>query len=918
MIGGSLLRRARLVSTRKIYHRYASSALANAEVGSSEDQQDGYGMDYGPGPSRIPYQPRDQSQNAHRSETTRPEVRQFPELLAHAPASSLRSAQSIRQSVTRLQHGDYTNLLTFVKKALALESTTETATAKKKRRQLPPLRPISVLSRLELHVLIHHLIRVDQHLLAAAILSEAIETGVASRPKRRRLFADRTVGHLVSSLARPEPDYKSPKSKSKSPTHATSIQLTPFTSNQQVVVIADTRLSRRSRALLRLLESMQEVRHRRSHTMYEQLIKKCIQEGRPDAAAKVFVGLVEEWVTEGRVAEGADVDDFCEGGGPNEKLEIQLVSDQMATWWQGVRTWKLPGEVLSPHGRMDLWHPKNLSLGEKMKGFPMPMPTSPPSMVPAPNNDLLLGIIESLQIDPEKCTLEDFQASMRALAYLANTVLARTLPVASLRSLFQAMAATKHRPAVYPESIDIATIPASDRWAYESFTQIHLALQSLLSAPPMSTSSIRYAEEVENARQRNPDAPAHPPPPPSPYMLPPLNWTSCLVLLRYGMSRLRSPPIVSNLVVYMKQVFGTSHTSPKAHNIMLDAATRLRDRPLARMVTKALFGDILPEPKPKQEPAEPPSKAANMEIIPAPHTSLVIDHPDARLNPEANERSLSALIVYLSVDSRFEELEKLIYDLIPFLSTSSTNNRDPETGDMVKPNDLPISLYAVIIEGLRKSGKTGLAQRVYNLALQAEEDAMAKYLQLPFATRSRAARPRLPINLYTSLLNIWSNEIRAAKTGGQWSKGWVVPGEDGIVRRERGASDAAWQTYRVAQRGWRRASREGQLDSFKPDAAFYQALVRACSSRWNLDSPEWRSQSARSELEEIVNEMKVYNVPVPAQVARKLGLVVEERSSERTVRRTEKDPAITLSEIMLEDHGLNSRAEQHHRISNSD
>lgn len=538
-------------------------------------------------------------------------------------------------------------------------------------------------------------------------------------------------------------------------------------------------------------------------------------------------------------------------------------------------------------------------------------------MVPAPNNDLLLGIIESLQIDPEKCALEDFQASMRALAYLANTVLARTLPVASLRSLFQAMAATKHRPAVYPESIDIATVPASDRWAYESFTQIHLALQSLLSAPPMSTSSIRYAEEVENARQRNPDSPAHPPPPPSPYMLPPLNWTSCLVLLRYGMSRLRSPPIVSNLVVYMKQVFGTSHTSPKAHNIMLDAATRLRDRPLARMVTKALFGDILPEPKLKPERSDPPTKPSNTEIIPAPHTSLVIDHPDARLNPEANERSLSALIVYLSVDSRFEELETLVYDLIPFLSSSSADNRNQETGDVVKPNDLPISLYAVIIEGLRKSGKTGLAQRVYHLALQAEEQAMTKYLQLPFAARSRAARPRLPIDLYTSMLNIWSNEVRAARTGGQWSKGWIVPGEDGIVRRDRGASDVAWQTYRTAQRGWRRASREGQPDSFRPDAAFYQALFRACISRWGLDKPEWYSQNARLELEEIVNEMKAYNVPVPANVARKLGLAVGARSSEHTVGRTEKDPAITLAGMMLEDHGSDSRAERHHRITSS-
>ena len=214
--------------------------------------------------------------------------------------------------------------------------------------------------------------------------------------------------------------------------------------------------------------------------MYEILIRQCVGEGRPDVAAKIFVGLVEEWVTEGRVAEGADIEDFCEGGGPSEKLEIQLVSDQMAAWWKGVRTWAWPGEVLSPHGRLDLWHPKNLSLGEKMKGFPMPVPTSPPTMVPAPDNRLLLDIIDSLRLDPAKSTPMEHTTSMRALAYLANTVLSRTLPISSLRSLFHAMSATVHRPPVYPEGVDPEKIIQSDRWAYESFTQIHLALQSLL------------------------------------------------------------------------------------------------------------------------------------------------------------------------------------------------------------------------------------------------------------------------------------------------------------------------------------------------------------------------------------------------------------------------------------------------------
>lgn len=367
----------------------------------------------------------------------------------------------------------------------------------------------------------------------------------------------------------------------------------------------------------------------------------------------------------------------------------------------------------------------------------------------------------------------------------------------------------------------------------------------------------------------------------------------------------------------MKQVFGTAHTSPKAHNVMLDAATRLRDRPLAQMVTKALFGDLLAEPQSKALANDAPNKTSNTEILPAPHTSLVIDHSDARLNPEANERSLTALIIHLSINGRFEELQSLVNDLIPFLSTSSVDNRDPETGDKVKPNDLPLSLYPVIIEGIGKAGKTGLAQRIYNLALQAEADAMTKYMQLSNATRHHSLRPCLPIELYTSMLNIWSNESRTGRRGRQWVKGWRVPGDSGVIRRETGASEAAWQTYLVAQRRWRQASRQGRHEQFKPNVAFYRALVRACENRWSLDSTEWRSQGARQELEEVVNEMRAYDIPMPANIARKLGLASEDRPLASTSMTREKDPAVNLAGMIL-DAGADSGAEQHRRIFQSD
>lgn len=869
--------------------RSASTAFAEQSIDTDETPRDGYGMDYGAGPSRLPYEGpvRQAARDSREVEVVSPYV-------SYSPGSSVASARALRRQLCHVQHGDYIDMSTFTKRVLS------PTTDRVKRKYRRPPRPIASLSRLELHVLVHHLLRAGQPLLAAAIMSDAIMSGIAIKPRRRRIFAGLTLEQVVqavSEYAEPGPSFTPKSGESRTAQQRFAL----FTPSYDVASSPQAPLSKRSRALSRLLSSMQEVRHHRPQSMYRHLVKQCIDEGRPDVAAKIFVGLVEEWVTEGRVAEGADVDDFCEGGGPNEKLEIQLVSDQMATWWQGVRTWRLPGEVLSPHGRMDLWHPKNLSLGEKMKGFPMPMPTSPPTMVPAPDNKLLIQIIQSLHVDPGKCSPEDYTASMRALAYLANTVLARTLPISSLRSLFQAMAATKHRPAVYPESIDIETVPQSDRWAYESFTQIHLALQSLLSAPPMSASSIRYAEEVEQARQSAPGVPAHPPRPPSQYMLPPLSWTSSLVLLRYGMSRLRAPRLVTNLVVYMKQIFGAGHRDPKAHNIMLEAGIALRDAKLVQMVTKSLFGDLFGGANRSAASPAAPATAASVEIIPAEHTILALDHPDAKLDPEANERSLTTLIVHLSVSSKFDELESLIYDLFPFLATTK-NDRIEGSDDVVvqnKPDHLPLSLYPVIIEGLRKAGKTGLAQRVYGLALQAEEDAIARSGSTERSVRNH--KPRLPIETFTSMIGVWHNEVQSARNGSTWVKGWK-PDSDAVgVRRGPAAGQMAWRTYEYVRERWQQASGGKDEARCRPTTSLVNAVTKACHQRWGLDSLDSSSRKTEQELRLLVGDVESLDFTVPPTIARKLGMEVIEPKNSHDARRKDQgpDPAVALADMMF-------------------
>lgn len=866
--------------SRLVNARHRSSA-ALAENFQETIEEDGYGMDYGAGPSRLPYQSRDTSCRLSEIEDT---AGRF------APASTVSSARRLRQNLAALQHGDYVNLDTFARKALTAAFSEQSV--KKRRRPTP--QPLSTYSRLELHTVIHHLLRSRQPILAAAVISHTATVGVASRPRRRRVFASKTLELLFHEIKQ-APFARESRSRSK---WKRLVEMkTNFTSNQQQQPVSTNShtLTFESQTLLDLLDSLQNIRQRRPNVMYEILVRQCVREGRPDVAAKIFVGLVEEWVTEGRVAEGADIEDFCEGGGPSERLEMQLVSDQMSAWWKGVRTWSWPGEVLSPHGRLDLWHPKNLSLGEKMKGFPMPVPTSPPTMVPAPDNQLLVDIIGSLRLDPAKSTAMEHTTSMRALAYLANTVLSRTLPISSLRDLFHAMSATVHRPPVYPEGIDPEKIAQSDRWAYESFTQIHLALQSLLSSPPMSASSIKYAQSVERAQAGNPGVPPHPPPAESGYMLPPLTWTSCIVLLRYGMSRLKMPNIAGSLVAYMKQVFGSGHTSPAAHNIMLESATRMRDDSMAQMVSRPLFGEVISEQLSRKDDIV---EIATSSSEPAHSTGehLALGHPDSRLQPIADVRSLTSLVTHLNATSQHLLLEHLVYKLIPYLSFDSRTHTRLHTKTPLEPEALPLSLYPVLLSGLRKAGRTGLAQRVFSLAKLAEDQSVE-------STKTRhgptpdAGFPRLSVDAYTHMIEIYANEVRATRPGKAWVKGWRHKEGDGVHRRDIAAANMAWRTYNDARNRWRNASNE--IDRFRcaPNLEFFLAVTRACGQRWGLNQTGSLDRRLIGELQSVAKDMADFGLPVLTAVSKKLDW--DDPHYEPRPPRNEADPAITLAEMWL-------------------
>ncbi|WVQ79426.1 hypothetical protein IAT38_001524 [Cryptococcus sp. DSM 104549] len=840
--------------------RLTSSAAALARSSSHVENEAAesygvpYGVAYGAGPSRIPYTPPGAPGASHLSSTPSPTGRPL-------------NAESLRRHLSAIPITSYSTPAVFLNSVLnAVDPSRSYYPMGMMKRPGEINRVLASLSRLELHIVLHHLIRERRGEIATGLIREALRG--CPRDGRPRLLRLRTLQLLYG------------KEDAFKPSVYMLLTEAPDL-NPTLEAQASRKPKVRLQAMLDVLEMLQEVRTARPMELYGMVITHAIWGRLPDVAAKVYVGLVEEWVTEGRVAEGANPEDFYHGGGPPRDYDLAVgppqeveqrmeVSEMLKGWWTGVRTWRWPGEVLSPHDRLDLWHPHHLSLPDKMKNFPIPSPTSPPSIVPQPHTIWLNNIVDSLQLDPTRTSPAMFAASMRALAILANTVLSRTLPIVALGPLLNACNAAPHKPDVFPERV--TQRPADEEaWAYTAFTQLHVTLMSLLWSPPISSRSMKMIEAAKHAEGRPAGEQAIEPealPPPSaesPYMTPPLAWSSCLILLRYAFRALRAPSMLGQLSKYMRRAFGMGGRDPSAWNITLEGASRLRQNDIARKVEEKLFDGVFGEEGMEGARAlrsrekSVGHQAEHAEKTPALSFPTALLESEPSLGPDPDDTSVVNLITHLTVTSQFQRLEKLIYILIPFLAYSRRNTPlDAPEGLPVGLNGRPLStaltpkIYVGLIRGLEKAGKTGLAQRVGENALFMEGELAREYAQRD-PPAELPMRQRLSIWFFTAMLQVWENEVhagqRARRTGnvdGQCRSAWTVPYEFEGLPRHRAAGEMAWLVHEHVRERW-----SNQWMNRKGDARgvekYFEVLVHALWDRWGLDqaveghSARWRT-----------------------------------------------------------------------------
>ncbi|WWC73472.1 uncharacterized protein I206_107442 [Kwoniella pini CBS 10737] len=830
----------------------SSAALARCQE-SEEDQLVPYGLDYGAGPSRIPYQP--------------PHV--------HIPPTSLESTSSrltvrnLREILRNVKPGAYAQPKIFMKTIFNHSQSWSQP------KNIHYSQDIASISRIELHTIVHHLIRRKKGNTAAALIRDVL--ALSSREKRRRLLSIKTV----STLFRDRSAYNMFKAQSLGGIANAAPDLSPNFESQIALPP-----SRALATLLNILDLLQDVRYNRPLELYSLIIKQCVDEQLYDLAAKVYVGLVEEWVTEGRVAHGANPDDFHPGGGPPRAQGDQPLSKLLGHWWTGVRTWRLPGEILSPHDRLDLWHPKQLSLGEKMKNFPLPIATSPPSLVPQPKTVLLNTIISSLTLDPEACSPREFASSMRALAILANTVLSRTLPIVSLGRLLQAFKTAPNKPDVYPENV--SEIPSENQWAYTSFTQIHVTLMSLLFSPPISSHSMQLiAENQDLQHEEGLTSPNHDQAM-NQYMMPPLSWKSCTILLRYAFESLRKPFLLKRLLRYMKDVFSMGAENPQAFNTLLKGASALQLNAIAAQSDQAIFGEQKYDRPSHAPPPKPESRFfSSTQRIARKRTKHNKEEEDLGgfiqtefelgTSPLPDQNSLLALIKHLTVTSQFIRLESLVYILEPYLEFSKNmspaevqsrlqkRRLEPGISGRPKSQGIPYDVYVALLKGLEKAGSTGLAQRVFNLAMYAEKENINDF----FETNPEGILPsslKFPLEGFKVMLDVWGNESRFTNRssngiGDQVPIGWELP--QGYKRLPRGvaAGYMTMVTHHLAKKSY-------SPENFNEE--YYNSLLKACKWRWKLSEDEQLFRGFRNEMKNICQDIEDSNLQIPEVLLAKL------------------------------------------------
>jgi len=705
-------------------------------------------------------------------------------------------------------------------------------------------------SRLPLHKHLHELIRQRLAYRASQLAEQMMGSGMKVRTRSLEvLFAAlaQTTSPIASSVQGPSSEAFS----SVLPKNPVSRSLDIHSG-----LISDTS----TRFAVRLLLLARQSRQRRTHRMFKTLMALCLINGEIIIASLLFGVLVRDW--QKRVQLGQQKEDEEDIGG------------QFDT----------PKHVRRSRAIYNTPFPAWSHLNYMCEYIDESISTCPPASSP--------------DTDPE--SLMRYTASLQALANLAQLLDHRMLPIGGLAGLLQTMYKCPsgdvkvwvwEKKKRKGEGIE----DDEELEAHAYFKNVLRRLAEWLPRPkkntPSSSSTLRES------------APA------------PLTLQTYNTLLHYSLVHARARWMADKILHHMLYVHEGMGSSVVTMNILENAAMRSRDKGINRQWVEGWKKRVNMCSKSHGGGSESDNRTRGTNEI----SSLTLElldiaaryaqNPAELVKVDNDNYTLSMRIAYLISRGRPEVVVNALPALLPGICSLRTSfhnrtlNSTPTKEESAAQYDLAIHravaygpvVLTSLLTALMKTGRTGLAEKVWKIMKKAEQLSWELYSQLPGKEDKILSPWCLGVEAYTIMIRVYGKEARkgagyghaysrldrGVDTGKHMVVGWGRDLQRGHNNKRRGGRKKISRVQLGRHMGmkiYRTALKEaavlrfkfdrlcyeldkdeclrmrvvkGQLRVPRPDAQFFNAILDIVARRPGMkprSRASWTRRKARSRL----------------------------------------------------------------------
>ncbi|KAG1753241.1 hypothetical protein EDB19DRAFT_817863 [Suillus lakei] len=526
-----------------------------------------------------------------------------------------------------------------------------------------------------------------------------------------------------------------------------------------------------TRLALKLLLHARQHRQRCYENTYQFIINICLVQGEIIVASLLFVLLVKDW---------------------EMKRAATRVREQEAVWTQALPATRHGLGSLPPSKRM-----------LKM---------------------ILFKANKEIMLDPgDESNQPRREAALQALCNIAGLLDARLLPYADLSSLIR----TLYSVPKDPDKVWVTEFGKTAR--VQHYEYIHRVVLRLASDLPSSSEGIRPQQSD---------------------IMPSLNLRSYNSLLHYALRHQQSISLAKRLLHHMEH----KHNPPlkpdtTTYNVIIRSGSLLRRNDLVESALEQLRG--LPENNRHAIMVQPPPS-----LVVAPNRSEVngaeskwatalkdqmagLPIPALEKPLKADAFTLTSYIQHLTVTGNPDVVADILFHVLPELSIIDHPSWGSVTDEqlalirmqtrqmrLVRAVSLGPWFFIAVLNALRKAGKTGLAERVWLLAKQAERASLMGAIDID----GNLMKPWcLPIQAYTIMLQCYGAEARRGLELRCTSR----PRKNDWVPKIGGNKVRGWASYVLAQSAAARKHRSRRTLALLMGVTLYRIMRHAGMAVWD-------------------------------------------------------------------------------------